>query len=145
MPFVSRALATLAPDIQLRDGDGTELVRQAVSEIRSLEPTARIAVVLDGPKYEGAYKVFESTRKDVVFAVFDDTYPNSDFRRTLESTELAVFFSDNPVWLGSGLPERDTQKLTEGWPADEQEPAQQYAEAWQALAIVPGKLWEQWG
>lgn len=140
MPFVATALAQLAPEMRLFNGDGAELVRQALLGLHG----SRVAVVLDGPKYRGAYEVFEAIRRDVVFAVFDDTYPGSEFRESLENDELAVFFSDDPVWLATGIPARDAAKLAEEWPGDEQEPAAQFAEAFQTMAVVPGGRWSQW-
>lgn len=144
MPPVAGALSQLVPEMTLQDGDGTLLVKERVAHIRKQSPGARIAVILDGPKYMAAYEVFVSIRSDVVFAVFDDTYPDTEFRSTLSEHEQAVFFSDHPAWTASLLPALDTTKLAEGWPGDDKEPAVQYAEEWQAMAIVPGGDWKQW-
>eukprot|EP00747_Dinoflagellata_sp_TGD_P167022 gnl/TRDRNA2_/TRDRNA2_190743_c0_seq1.p1 gnl/TRDRNA2_/TRDRNA2_190743_c0~~gnl/TRDRNA2_/TRDRNA2_190743_c0_seq1.p1 ORF type:complete len:358 (-),score=58.72 gnl/TRDRNA2_/TRDRNA2_190743_c0_seq1:9-1082(-) len=144
MAYVAGALAQLAPEMKLRDGDGSVLVPAAVHEILEASPEARVAVVLDGPKNEGAHEVFQGLRSDVVFAVFDDAYPGGSFRRYLEDKELAIFLSDHPAWLQSGLPSRDKAKLSEGWPGDEMEPASQFAESWQTMAVVPGGQWYQW-
>jgi len=144
MPPIAGALAQLAPEITLRDGDGAVLVGETVSQIRKQHPGARIAVILDGPKYMAAYEVFKSIRSDVVFAVFDDTYPETEFRTKLTELEKAVFYSDNPTWTATLMPALDKTKLAEGWPADDKEPAEQFAEEWQAMAIVAGGSWRQW-
>lgn len=144
VPHISASLRQLAPGIDLRDGDGTKLVLQVVQEIRAADPTARIAVVLDGPKYESAYKVFQTVRKEVIFSVFDDTYPGSNFRDFLDAEELGVFFTDAAAWMKSGFPDKDMARLEEGWPQDNIDPATQFAESWQVLGILPGDRWDQW-
>lgn len=144
IPYVAHALTQLAPGMELVDGDGTELVPRAVRKIRRETQGARVAVVLDGPKYEGAYRLFQEIRDEVVFAVFDDVYPGSTFRQDLDRRELLVWYSDGPAWLKAGLPGRDMAKASEGWVQDEREPATQYVEDWQTMAILAGGLWHQW-
>lgn len=144
IPFISGALAQLAPEVRLLEGDGTRLVKAAIEEIHTADPRARVAVVLDGPKYMEAYKAFLNLRRDVVFAVFDDVYPDTEFRSKMLEKEAAIFLTDHPIWMASGFPARDAIKLGEQWPGDDSDPSSQFAEDWQTLAIVPGDGWVQW-
>ena len=68
IPEVSAALRQLVPGITLLDGDGTKLVPQAVQQLarrRYSYGSARIAVVIDGPKGRPALKLAKTMARQV--------------------------------------------------------------------------------
>ena len=70
MPDVSRALARMAPTVELVDADGRAAVVRAV---RSAPPEEGIMVIFDGEKRHAAYETFRLVKQRVALASFDDS------------------------------------------------------------------------
>lgn len=107
MQHTSAALRRRAPDLVQLDGDGSQITIRLIEGLRAQvqEGTARVAVIFDGEKREGAYtNSFVKVKDAVVFAVFDDT--TAAFRNFLAQRGETLWFSNEAAYQKAFL-ERD--------------------------------------
>lgn len=69
---VEESLRATHPEIQLLDGDGMTLVPKALSDIHEKDPSARVAIIIDGPKGQMAIKLARKVLKNAVLVILDD-------------------------------------------------------------------------
>ena len=79
---VTRAMRTMAPDVELADGDGSKLIPELIAKMTPQE-AARTMIFFDGEKRVFAYNTYSKVKDKVALAAFDDSIPA--FQRWLES------------------------------------------------------------
>ena len=125
MQHTSAALRRRAPSMVQLDGDGSQITIQLVEELRGQVKagTARVAVIFDGEKREGAYThSFVKVKDAVVFAVFDDTH--AAFRSFLAQRGETLWYSNEAAYQQTFL-ERDRAavRALKDLPIDPKQPA----------------------
>ena len=75
IPWVKDALAALVPAVRQIDGDCVKGIPAYIEEVTRADPTARIAIVLDGPKGYGVISVANTLAEKAVFIAIDDQSP----------------------------------------------------------------------
>ena len=107
---VAKTLKRMLPAVKQLDGSGMDLVPHAISQIRgSNGPSARIAVVLDGPKDELAEELARQIRNETVLVVIDDRRLSFQFR---EAWPHATAEAGDPGWQRQFPLQRDAALIT---------------------------------
>lgn len=74
-PAVKAALSELVPAVRQIDDDCIKGIPLLADDITRADPTARVAVVFDGPKGYGVFQVANKLAEKVAFIVVDDQTP----------------------------------------------------------------------
>ena len=75
IPSVRDALAVLAPAVRQIDGDCVKGIPAHVEQLLASQPSARVGIILDGPKGYGVFQHANSLAEKAAFIVVDDQSP----------------------------------------------------------------------
>ena len=109
-PKVAEALRAAVPGIALLDGDGAQLVPQAVAAILRAEPAARVACILDGPKGAAAVRLARQLAASTALLALDD----QAYGGAWGWGGGLRFFSNSTLWRAA-LPIEREGALVEPW------------------------------
>ena len=75
IPMVKEALAELVPSARQIDGDCIAGIPLHIDAIMRAEPSARVGIILDGPKGYGVFAIANKLAEKAAFIVVDDQSP----------------------------------------------------------------------
>lgn len=125
MQHTATALKRRAPAIKQLDGDGSSITVTLIKEMHEeiKRGSKRVAVIFDGEKREVAYhNSYLKVKKDVVFAVFDDTH--APFRAFLADHGETVWYSNEPSYRNAFIKrDREAVRALSDLPINPDQPA----------------------